>query len=215
MKGACNMAKVYTNKKDPEIKAKLVGEEPKYKTVALEYLNGKDAGKVINISEATLKRWWKVDNEVADETTDEPADETTAVDEPEELVTRVKPTKKSKPTIPAIDKEQKFTYLQLLADRYGLTLRQKKTHPYDVIVLKNDSKLGELCIKLRKFVLYTLNTLEFSDVANLIINEVNGTSKIEMPAEDSYLEMMMQTLSAVEVKEKPVKEKKKDSEEEE
>lgn len=50
---------LYVSRKDNETLAKLVGEEEKYGTVMLEYVSGEKVGKSINITNSTLKRWWK------------------------------------------------------------------------------------------------------------------------------------------------------------
>lgn len=67
---------MYQSKKDDTVFAKLVSTDDKYKTSLLEYTTGDKAGKTINVTDATLKRWWKKTDEAVEET---PADETLRV----------------------------------------------------------------------------------------------------------------------------------------
>ena len=50
---------MYQSKKDGAIMAKVVSSDDKYKTAILEYTTGEKKGQTINVTEATLKRWWR------------------------------------------------------------------------------------------------------------------------------------------------------------
>ena len=50
---------MYQSKKDESVMAKVVETDEKYKTSILEYTTGEKVGQTINVTEATLKRWWK------------------------------------------------------------------------------------------------------------------------------------------------------------
>lgn len=49
----------YQSKKDPEVFAAFDMANEKYNTTRLIYLTGEDAGKSFDVSNSTLKRWWK------------------------------------------------------------------------------------------------------------------------------------------------------------
>ena len=60
----------YQSKKDPEIIAAFDAANDKYNTTRLIYLTGENSGKSFDVSNSTLKRWWKkVEDEVTEETT--------------------------------------------------------------------------------------------------------------------------------------------------
>lgn len=62
----------YQSKKDETVLAKLISSDDKYKTSLLEYTTGEKAGQTFNVTEATLKRWWKkVDSNAVVETPEE------------------------------------------------------------------------------------------------------------------------------------------------
>lgn len=63
----------YQSKRDPSITATLLDRNDKYKTVSLKYTSGDKNGQTFDVSESTLKRWWKVmnDDNSADVTTTE------------------------------------------------------------------------------------------------------------------------------------------------
>ena len=53
---------IYTNKKHPEVTAKIV-KQPNESTVILEYLTGDEVGKTVTVTTGTLKRWWSKSTE--------------------------------------------------------------------------------------------------------------------------------------------------------
>lgn len=54
----------YQSKKDPNVYATVDSYDEKYKTTILVYETGEKAGKSVNVSASTLKRWWrKVEDE--------------------------------------------------------------------------------------------------------------------------------------------------------
>ena len=188
--------KLYESKKDSSVQAKLVQQNKKFGTVIIEYVTGDNVGKNISISEATLKRWWRNAGEV--EETSETAEE--VAPEPEkkepELVTKVRvPGKARKDIIPAIDRDSKVEYLQLLAKRYpDVTIKVKESDKYELIFSKSDVRLGKICVKLRKFVCYTNRVLTFKNISDFIVSEVTGMAKIEGAAEDALLETLFTAL---------------------
>lgn len=63
----------YQSKKDPEIIAAFDCENKKFNTTRLIYLTGDKKGKSFDVSNSTLKRWWKkVENDVETEEVVEP-----------------------------------------------------------------------------------------------------------------------------------------------
>ena len=57
----------YQSKKDENVTATLISENEKYKTVTLKYDSGDDEGKTFDVSQSTLKRWWKKVDSVEDD----------------------------------------------------------------------------------------------------------------------------------------------------
>ena len=53
----------YQSKKDENVTATLISENEKYKTATLKYDSGDDEGKTFDVSQSTLKRWWKKMND--------------------------------------------------------------------------------------------------------------------------------------------------------
>jgi hypothetical protein len=194
------MSKVYSKKDKPEIKGRIVEENKKFGSVVIEYLTGEEAGKTTNISNSTLKRWWRVEGEVDDAQVEEErkeADEAAkqAEIDAQELVTKIKPTKKKKPTINAIDRDSKVEYLNVLAERYGATVDAKPTDKYEIRVYRDGKRLGHICIKLRKFVMYTKRAVIFKDADKFTVEQVtSGHAKIECLPEDALLEAMFVAL---------------------
>lgn len=198
------MSKVYSKKDNPEIKGRIVEENQKYGSVVIEYLTGDEAGKTTNISTSTLKRWWKVEGEVDDEKVEQgkkEADEAAkqAEIDAQEFVTKVKPTKKKKPSVEAIDRGSKVEYLKVLAERYGATVDTKPTDKYEIRIYRDGKRLGHICIKLRKFVMYTKRAIILKEPAKFIAEEVSGMAKIECLPEDALLEAMFVALFESEV----------------
>lgn len=57
----------YISKKDPTVTAALDYVNEEYNTVRLIYLTGDKAGKSFDVTQSTLKRWWKKDKTVSEE----------------------------------------------------------------------------------------------------------------------------------------------------
>lgn len=57
----------YQSKKDENVTATLISENEKYKTATLKYDSGDDEGKTFDVSQSTLKRWWKKVDSVKDD----------------------------------------------------------------------------------------------------------------------------------------------------
>lgn len=57
----------YQSKKDENVTATLISENEKYKTATLKYDSGDDEGKTFDVSQSTLKRWWKKVDSVEDD----------------------------------------------------------------------------------------------------------------------------------------------------
>lgn len=196
-----DMGKLYSSKKDPAVTGRIVKDETKkFGTVIMEYLSGDNKGQTTSISTATLKRWWRVTGEVDD--ADVGGDKSVEAESPkqeepkkeEEFVTKVKPVSKGKNPIQAIDRDSKVEYLKLLAKQAGVELKEKPTDKYELRIFKDGTRLGHICIKFRKFVLYTRRVLIFEDADSFILNDVNGMSKIECLPEDNLLETLFNTL---------------------
>lgn len=205
--------KLYSNKNRPEDTAIIVEENDKFKTVLLEYRTGENAGKTINITTATLKRWWKIVGEVEidDGQTEEAVAEEETAKEPEKLVTKVTPTAKKKAKAIKINKQEKIDYLDILCKRLGFVSIPKKSHP-DVIRLHKVEKLddgstkeknfGEIKINHTSFVLYTSRViiLDQDKFSFIVDTDPSGRAKIKFNIDDNALEYVMEQLAESEVK---------------
>ena len=209
--------KLYSNKNSPETTAFIVDESDKYGTVLLEYRTCKNAGKTINITTSTLKRWWKSAGEIEiddgeqteheeEEVKEEPAKET------EKLVTKVTPKKTPKMTKAVkINKQEKIDYLNILCKRLGFVSIPKRTHP-DVIRLHKVMKLedgstkensfGEIKVNHTSFVLYTRRViiLDQDKFSFIVDTDPYNRAKIKFNIDDNVLEYVMEQLAESEAR---------------
>lgn len=190
------MSKVYSSKREEGVTGRIVEENKKYGTVVVEYLSGENIGKTTCISTSTLHRWWNVVGDIEDEIIESDLADTVEPEPEPELVTQVKATRKKKPKIDSVDRDSKVAYLELLAKQAGATTEQKKTDPYEIRIFKDGVRLGIICIKLKKYTLYTRRTLHFADVSGFSIDETNGgeVKVTSSTPEDSALEILFNTL---------------------
>lgn len=196
------MAKLYVNKREPEVTAKIIKDVDRYGALELEYLTGDNAGKTVRITSSTLSRWWKANGEI-----EETPEEKKAVEEKEEeLLTKVTPkgAKKNRPKAVKVDKQEKIDYLNILCERYGFTTTVKKNHEdilfistKDVDENKRTSRFGELKINHTSFVLYTRRVLILDENKYSFIfdTDSSGRAKIKFDLDDATLEHVIKQLS--------------------
>ena len=59
--------KIYVSRKDKTVKVKLVEYNERFKTYMVEFITGDRTGKTTSFSASTIKRWWKLVEEVQEE----------------------------------------------------------------------------------------------------------------------------------------------------
>lgn len=191
--------KLYSNKRTPEVMAKVVQEDEKYGTVLLEYTTGDNVGKTVNITKATLKRWWTTAGEIEEP---EAAEQPKAAEEKKEpeFVTKVTPKIKKEKAV-KVNKQDKIDYINILCGRNNIVAVPKNTHPDALRIRRplDDDKfvnLGEIKINHTNFVLYTSRVIvvDESKFGCIVDKDSTGRAKIKFNLDDSALEYAINQL---------------------
>lgn len=121
--------KIYSSKKDTEVKAVVISVEEKFGTVLIKYLTGDKTGKTANITTSTLKRWWKEikENNDADDIMIQKEDPTIEVPDINSLseIKEIKTEPKSKEEYVEHSNNDTFENLKLALENAGFNIRTR------------------------------------------------------------------------------------------